>query len=99
VTRFGEFSPIGQLLTLGSYFKNTKVAIILGLLFYRGKSDVLILTKMVWAILWALFHKLIWSPCAGSKRNAFRKRSLWREVCAALRNDHFLSTEKKHPNV
>jgi hypothetical protein len=43
VTRFGEFSPNGQLFNLGSLLKNTDVAQIAGLIF---KSYVFILTKM-----------------------------------------------------
>jgi hypothetical protein len=37
VTRLGEFSPTGLLLTLGSFLKNTQVAQFLGN-FFRGTS-------------------------------------------------------------
>jgi hypothetical protein len=41
----GEFSPIGQLFSLGSLLKITQGAQILGLLFSHRKSNVLILAK------------------------------------------------------
>jgi hypothetical protein len=45
VTRLGEFSPIGQLFTLGSLLKNTKVAQFWAT-FSMEKSYVFILTKI-----------------------------------------------------
>jgi hypothetical protein len=55
VTRFGESSPIGLLLTSGSLFKNKEVARIFGQLFFHVKICVLIRTKKRWATLWAIF--------------------------------------------
>jgi hypothetical protein len=44
VTRSGDFSPVGRLLTLGS-FSTPIVAKISGLLFFHGKSYAFILTQ------------------------------------------------------
>jgi hypothetical protein len=52
------FSPIGRLFSLVSFSKITVVA-----QFFLGKNYVLILRKMGCATFWAIFYKLIWSPC------------------------------------
>jgi hypothetical protein len=57
VTRFGEFSPNGRLLTLGRFSKISEVAQDLGLLFSLNIDFVLILTKIVWATFWAIFSQ------------------------------------------
>jgi hypothetical protein len=45
VTRLGEFSPIGRLLSLISYWKMTEVAQIFALVFLHGERAVFIVTK------------------------------------------------------
>jgi hypothetical protein len=51
---------------MGSFLKMTKVAQPLGLLFSRGKSYALILTKKWVGLLFGrFFRKLVWSPCPG----------------------------------
>jgi hypothetical protein len=56
VIRWGEFSPIGRLLTLGTNLKIIEVTKILGY-FFHGTSCVLILKKMGWARFWAIFSQ------------------------------------------
>jgi hypothetical protein len=58
VTRWGEFSPVGRLFSLGSFFLNDRdrKSRFLGY-FFRGKSYVFILTKIGWAIFWATFSQ------------------------------------------
>jgi hypothetical protein len=63
VTRFGVFSPVGRLFTLGSRLKMTEVVQILGLLFPQYKLRVDFSKKWVGIHFGRLFHKLIWSPC------------------------------------
>jgi hypothetical protein len=46
VTRFGEFSPIGQMFPAGSFLKVTALVHNYGQYFPLGKSYVLILTKI-----------------------------------------------------
>jgi hypothetical protein len=50
VTRLGKFSPLGRLFTLGILLKSKEVDQIFVLLFFDGKSYVLILAKTGWAI-------------------------------------------------
>jgi hypothetical protein len=62
VTRLGEFSPIGWLITLGSFFLITEVAKIFGLLFSTVKVRYQFWPKSVGLPSWRFFHKLIWPP-------------------------------------
>jgi hypothetical protein len=57
VTRLATFSSIGQFFTFGSYFEIFTKPPNAGLLFSHGKSYALILTKMDWAISWAIFSQ------------------------------------------
>jgi hypothetical protein len=54
VTRFGEFSPIGRLFSLGSFWKITEVATKMRATFFHVKMYALMLTKMGWAAFWAI---------------------------------------------
>jgi hypothetical protein len=58
VAGLGEFSPIGRLFTLGRFLKITKVAQIFGQ-FLHGTSELLILAKTGWAVLWAIFSQTL----------------------------------------
>jgi hypothetical protein len=63
MTGLGEFSPIGQLLNMGSFLKITEESLIWDY-FFRGKSSAFILTKGGLCYkLGDFFHELIWSPC------------------------------------
>jgi hypothetical protein len=54
----GEISPVGRLCNLGRVLKFTEIAQMFGLLFSRGTSDGLILTKKHgWATFWATFSQ------------------------------------------
>jgi hypothetical protein len=53
VTRLGDFSPIGQLFTLGCLLNITEVALSLGNFFSRGNTYALI----GWATFWAIFSQ------------------------------------------
>jgi hypothetical protein len=51
VTRFGEFSPIDQLFTLGSYLKITEIAQIVGLcIFFSRKSYETLFQNARWSV-------------------------------------------------
>jgi hypothetical protein len=54
VKQIGRIFDIGRLFTLGSLLHITERAQNFRLLFSIGKSDVLILTKMLWAAFWAI---------------------------------------------
>jgi hypothetical protein len=58
----GDFSTYGPLFTLGSFLKISRVAKKFLATFFHVKRCVLLSTKMSWAI----FHKLIWSPCCSN---------------------------------
>jgi hypothetical protein len=47
----GEFSPIGQ------HFETYRSGLIFGATLSHGKSNVLILTKMVWDTFWVSFSQ------------------------------------------
>jgi hypothetical protein len=73
VTRLGKLSPIGRLLTLGTFFKLLNWPKTFLATFFLGKRKVLTLTKSgVGKYLGDFFHKLIrspwlvWSCCAFS---------------------------------
>jgi hypothetical protein len=57
VTRLGNFSLLGRSFSFGSRLKITKVAHNFWLIFFRCKSNALILPKMVWATFWATFSQ------------------------------------------
>jgi hypothetical protein len=61
VTRLGEFSPIRSLLTLGIFEMLHNFWLLYSTIQF---TYVPILTKMGEAKVWAIFHKLIWSPCS-----------------------------------
>jgi hypothetical protein len=54
VTRLGEFTTI----CFRQHFENYREGQFLAT-FFLGKSYVLVWTKMGWATLWAIFHKLV----------------------------------------
>jgi hypothetical protein len=62
VTRLGEFSPLGRLLTLGNVFENYRSGPKFGATFFDGKCCVHI--NGLCYILGDFFHKLIWSACS-----------------------------------
>jgi hypothetical protein len=68
VTRLDDFSPIGRLFTLGSFFEKYKSGPNFGAAFFNGRSCVLILTKKWIGLHFGqFFNKHIWSPCLQSK--------------------------------
>jgi hypothetical protein len=54
------------LLCLGRFLKNYKRSQTFCATFAHGNVFVLIVTKMDCATIWAIFHKLIWSPWTAS---------------------------------
>jgi predicted neutral ceramidase superfamily lipid hydrolase len=63
----GEISPVGAIVYFGQLgFENYRSSPNIWDTFYTIKVLYMsILTKMVWATVWAIFfHKLIWSPCS-----------------------------------
>jgi hypothetical protein len=69
VTRLGDFSPIGQMFTMGSFFNYKSSPKIFVAFFPHRKSNGLILPKTGWAAYWATFYKPIWSPCPSFSKN------------------------------
>jgi hypothetical protein len=58
MARLGEFSPIGQLLTLGRFFENYRISTNYWATYFHGKSYVLILDKKTeWATFWVIFSQ------------------------------------------
>jgi hypothetical protein len=49
--------------SLGKIFENYRRSPNFWINFFNSKSYALIVTKMGWAAVWALFQKLMWSPC------------------------------------
>jgi hypothetical protein len=57
VTRLVEFSLIGRLFSLISYFENGRSSPNLCATFLHGERSASILTKHVWATFWAIFSQ------------------------------------------
>jgi hypothetical protein len=56
MTGLGEFSPIGRLLSLGSFLKTAEGALTFLATFFQSKNYVSNLTrKIVWATFWTTF--------------------------------------------
>jgi hypothetical protein len=66
VTRLGEFSPNGRLLSLGSYFENGRSSSNFVLSFSRRKVFIHFDKKCSGQHFGRFFHKLIWSPWQSS---------------------------------
>jgi hypothetical protein len=90
VTRLGEFSPSGQLATLGSIWSWQNYPYF-WVTFSHGKGSVLILTKIRRAaFLGDFFHKLVWSPWKTTK--TVRRGKHWKYSEWSMRNRSFDST-------
>jgi hypothetical protein len=84
VTRLGEFSPTWQFFTFGSSSENDKSIPNFGLCtFQHVNIDILILTKMYWATIWATFSQthlvtlgLTLSPCSGDTGATVLKKDI-----------------------
>jgi hypothetical protein len=81
VTRLSEYSPLGQLLTLGSYFENNRSSPKIGATFFHSNSYILFSTKYgLGSIMGGFFHKLIWSPWCLEVWSCFFCTQQFREV-------------------
>jgi hypothetical protein len=60
--QIGQIFACRAMVNFGQFFRKFQNYKNFELHFSRGKSYVLILTKMDWATFWAIFHKRIWSP-------------------------------------
>jgi hypothetical protein len=68
VTRLGEFSPFGRLLTLGSFFFNYRSGLNLMATFFTWYKLCMDFDKnCVWPNVGRRYRELIWSPCYGSQ--------------------------------
>jgi hypothetical protein len=56
VTRLGEFSPLGQLISLGRFF-NIEVALFCEDFFHGNRYALMLTQRMGWATFWAIFWR------------------------------------------
>jgi hypothetical protein len=79
VTLLSEFSPIGWLFTLGSFFENYRIAQSIGLLIFTVKFVFWFLTKKrVGLHFRAIFCKRVWSPWSSIAIEVFASKMMWR---------------------
>jgi hypothetical protein len=67
VTSLGEFSLIGRLFSLRTFFKTAEVVLIFELLFSTVKIIVILTKKMGWATFWSIFSQTHLVTCNGEK--------------------------------
>jgi hypothetical protein len=74
---WANFRPLGGCLLWLVFFVNDRSSPHFGLLVPHSTSIVLILSKNEFGYIWAILHKLIWSPCL---RTSFHSRSFWHNI-------------------
>jgi hypothetical protein len=89
VTRLGEFSHIGRLFALSSFFNYKIIPHLWAPLVYKN-DKAFILANMYWATFWAIFSQTHLVALPGKRKSAEKK--LWKKTFRKISDSAFIKS-------